>query len=266
MVNVDKLKFINNYVPKDGGTYQCKRLYERIFDGEFETSMNRLMLPDEELLNEALIASYDIFKVKDIFNRKFAGGGIVFNIVEKEKNGHTGYYAVVDVPEHLFGGRIKNEIIEFMKFCGYDRHAKEKRDNGMVSMFFTQRFQDEDCTEELRQKCRYLYHITSVENQEDIFRNGFVPSSRNMYFNYPDRVYVATGNNLNPRAERLLKAVWAAHGKKESVIIMIDLDKVPYNVKFYTDFDATESVFTCDNISPEAIAGVMPMDGAFGKR
>lgn len=254
---MEKVRFINGYIPKNGGTYQRRRLFEKVFDGEIYTAMNRGLCVDDGMLYEALIASYDIFKVKDIFNEKFIGDGYLFKVVKQEIDGHVNYCSVIEINKHVFGNEVKEKIIEFMKFCGYDRYGTDKTDGEVVKMYFKPRFQADDCTDELRKKCRFLYHLTSVGNKEKILAKGFVPKSENMYFNYPDRVYFVVGNNLSKEAFRLLQAIWRNHGKKESVIIMVDLEKVPDNVVFYTDFDAGESVFTHDNIGPQAVAGIM---------
>lgn len=265
MIDLEKMRFINNYKPKNGGLYKRGRLYEQLIDDMVCSSFNGGPKITEKMLEESLIASYDISKVKDIFERRFGiGNGIVFKVIERERNGHVVHYAMVGVPYKVLNNELKNEIISFMKFCGYSFDTKTKESGDAINLFFKPRFQTDDCTDDVRTRCRFVYHLTPASNFDKILKNGFVPKSENMLFSYPDRVYFFLGNNLKRKSLNLMKTVWKSHGSPEAVVLMVDLEKVPEDVIFRTDFDADEAIFTHDNISPYAIAGYKKFEELIG--
>lgn len=265
MADLEKIRFINNYEPKNGGTHKRGRLYEQLIDSMVCSSFNGGPKITEKMLDESLIASYDISKVKEIFERRFGiSDGIVFKVIERERNGHIVYYAMVSVPYKVLNNELKNGIISFMKFCGYSYDSKTKESGDAVNMFFKPRFQTDDSTNDVRKRCRFVYHLTPASNFDKILKNGFIPKSENMLFSYPDRVYFFLGNNLKRKSLNLMKAVWKSHGSPEAVVFMVDLEKVPENVVFRTDFDADEAIFTHDNISSDAIAGYKNFEDLIG--
>lgn len=54
--------------------------------------------------------------------------------------------------------------------------------------------EQEDDTEEIKDKCKVLLHLTPYYNVDRIMRFGLIPKNANLMYNYPQRAYMLTQN------------------------------------------------------------------------
>lgn len=144
-------------------------------------------------------------------------------------------------------------------------------------IIFERRFDDE-ISDEIRNSGQiYLYHISPTINTKKIITNGLIPKSKNMAFNYPDRIYLfgkeaeKYPNFLQEMCKMLLRASASAYYRKsgdidtarqdvlkrklnEFSVFRIDLDKLE-NIKIFEDpnIDGCVAYYVNDNIKPDCI-------------
>lgn len=212
-----------------------------------------------EDLNEGLIRTYPIdktisyvkyyFDLEDDKIKKINIYGIEYIVVE-----------ITDIGEN------RKLMEKAMNLCGYflsyQIPSREHKNN--IVMQFEPKYQ-EDITDELRQEERYLYHITPRYNLKDIKKSGLLPRAKNDFLKYPGRVYFIKGstdddNEILGMGYDLFDNNKSKGNKGNYAILLIDITKIPSDVKFYEDGSYPYGVFTYDNISSDCIVGVNYVD------
>lgn len=206
------------------------------------------IIDPNDYLDESLIMTYDIEKVKRIICRKF-------NIHESRvivSDGLVSIYLPFGTNKQLIGD-IKN----FMKQCGYYMDKEEPIVNSAISEYvlnFISSYGGDDVTSDIFENYDFLYHATPSVYVNRIMKYGLVPKSMNAEFKYPDRIYLSTRYDKN-----LFNSLGMVRKINNNIggtydVLRVDLDKIKGKVKLYKDKDYKFGVFTFDNISPEAIA------------
>lgn len=101
-----------------------------------------------------------------------------------------------------------------------------------------------------------LYHLTPVINARSILKNGIEPRNANDYLDYPPRAHFIKGNaplyQIAKFGHELFK-----HNKKafdgNYTVFRINMDKIPYTIKFYGDPRCEIGYFTKETVPPEGI-------------
>ena len=223
-------------------------------------NMDSLTEMDSFLLDEGLIKTYDIFKVKKSFLRKFGMMDYCFDIIKKN-DGDIDVYIPSITLEHDADANLIGDIVGFMRYCGYNK-SREVHRNGKIILVFEPMFGNK-VTEYVKDNFKVLYHASPKIVLDKIKKNGLTPRSKNAIFMYPDRVYCMKGisdKNLTPFQQRLVNGLKLTRKKdpdnpeenNEYVVITIDVSKLPDYTEFYSDPMSKESVFTYDTIPPQS--------------
>ena len=110
-----------------------------------------------------------------------------------------------------------------------------------------------------------LYHLTTCEKINSVLKMGLTPRSSTEYFNFKDRIYLATSkNSLTDLAIQksaisknslsdleLQKSVISR--KKCFIVLEINLNGVTDRIRFFRDPNFIEGIYTLENIPKNAI-------------
>lgn len=227
------------------------------FASKLSYANNDLINQKDEFINEGLIHTYDIEKVKDMVCRKFDLLPNQFHIEKRYDNN-----VITDICMIILKSDISNnfigEIKHFMQTCGYFEAFKKRYLKNNIVLTFEPRF-SKDISNEIKNKYENLFHATPTIYVEKILRNGLVPKNNNTLFFYPSRIYCMRGNNLSNSQINVLKNVQKQRlsnnhfDNNEYTILKIETSKLSDNIKFYVDPMAPDAIFTYDNIPPQAI-------------
>lgn len=259
---------INRILENNNQTLDYNDFIPSLDNSKFiENAINELTLYDKlSDLSEGLIKTYPIGKVVNIISNEFNLNEANFLITSKVQNNSKSIdLLTIILPKTVnkeFIGKVKSR----MEMCGYYLNKKPSIKNGEIIMVFAPKF-IENISDKIRERCRYLYHLTYDVYLNKIQRKGLIPSSKNTVFKYPDRIYLMLGNNLNSKQLEIFKILRFFRNKSNnqesnpnevgnSSILMIDLEKVPNNVQFFVDPMTCNAIYTTDNIPPTAIVGI----------
>ena len=208
-------------------------------------------------INEGLIRTYPIDKTIEYVKKSFPllGDDGIYK-VPNEQNG--GYNIMTVIPN--IGQNIEN-INKAMNFCGYHFSATVNRKHlNNVEYVFNQyeAKNTENSTDYIRKHERYLFHLTPSYNKEKIIKNGFSPKCKNEFLKFPSRVYFiraskVTKNDIVEFAKILDEHNHSKGNNHIYTVFMVDLNKIPKDVKFSIDNNYIHGVMTSDNITPESI-------------
>jgi len=108
----------------------------------------------------------------------------------------------------------------------------------------------------------FLYHICPRYVTEKIKKIGFVPKSKNNVFEYDPRIHFFFPNTPMENM-RLIRQQLDDNNKSNGNRHEYDLIKIkiPENVIFYKNIDCQFGIFTNENIKPEYIEDIKPIDG-----
>jgi hypothetical protein len=143
---------------------------------------------------------------------------------------------------------IERDMKQMGYFVGHYYKVKATDGTNWLQMQFEPKYQKE--LEIIKKRRLMLVHITPFKNIEDIRKKGFIPSSKNEFFSYPDRVYFYyCKNDLNELLQmvdyRYLSNGW---GDERYCTFLIDSSKVPNNVSFFADPNMENGIYTYDNV------------------
>ena len=121
-----------------------------------------------------------------------------------------------------------------------------------------------------------LYHITPYVNLNKIMSNGLEPKSNSKIAYHSERVYFLTDISNEQAIRNFISKLYVTSKKpdfiKEKYIILeIDLNRAPYTIdgyekppiRFFTDPNMKDAVFTMENIHPNAITPIKIVDIVF---
>lgn len=161
---------------------------------------------------------------------------------------------------------IEEGLVHAMDTCGY--HLGQKRvlpfsDGKFLILQFEAKHQ-ENIAEKLRTEETTLLHITPAYNRNSIVAIGLSPKAKNSLFNYPNRVYFLRGSTSIQRVIEIAKQLSNANQSKGNnqkyIVLRLDLERIPKETKFFFDPNYQFSVFTTENIRPEAIVDIQELD------
>lgn len=201
-------------------------------------------------LNEGLIQTYDpqqtVRYIKDYFNMSDD------EIYNTELN--TIIVSTSDINDEFL-----NKLDKAFNLCGYYKAITDKGDE-KIEIQYEPKYID-PIENVLRKKEHFLLHLSPTKYKEKILKNGFVPKSKNSTFDYPDRVYFLRESIPTKNLIEMLKVLSSKNKNSKYSIFKIDLNKIPLNVKFYSDLNYNEyGVFTYDNINANAIIKINDID------
>lgn len=160
---------------------------------------------------------------------------------------------------------IERDMEQMGYFVGYKTQITA--DNGTLwkHIQFEPIYQKE--LEIFKKKRLILFHISPFANFESIRQKGFVPSSKNEFLNYPDRVYFYAGKSdlkdfLDMVDSRYISTGW---GDEKYCIFLLDTSKIPNNVKFFADPNMENGIYTYDHIPYSAVFQEIVIDLHNGK-
>ena len=220
-------------------------------------------------LDEGLITSYDASTVARKVNQKF-DVSVYVDDVGDDSVGKVDVIGVL-IPSNLGKNEI-GAIKHFMSSCGYFKNKKETKVNGgEFYMYVFEPTFSKNVTELVRNRCKFLYHMTPKIFLSKILKNGLTPKGNDEdttdEYYYPDRVFLTLGNskpsannkelwNIRQSKNRKLKASSNPYVTDEYVLLKIDVSLLPETTTFYADPLTNNAVFTYDNIPPSSIIGI----------
>ena len=202
-----------------------------------------MVMDFETFISEGLIRTYPIDKMVDYIRKKYNFTDEEIDIERKSIMIDTS-----DVNKNV----LKN-IYQILNMGGYFKSFQI----GSVH-YFDKKF-DEEIFDELKKsgKVKYLYHVSPVENDLKIRSQGLVPKHKNRKYDYPERIYLLSDENLKNNEHFLFDFCNHLHNvQKYNVynIYRIDFQKLN-DIKLYVAPNAKDYVayYTNDNISPDLI-------------
>jgi len=265
---IDKIvrDVLQRYVDESTRGYAVHDIDEKACEDShsYVENMDEVTEMESFVLDEGLIKTYDIFKVKKAFVRKFGMMEYCFDIVKKN-DGDMDVSIPTITLEHDADANLIGEMVGFMRYCGYSK-SREVNRGGKTILLFEPMFGNK-VTEYVRERFNVLYHAAPKIVLDKIKKNGLTPHSKNAIFMYPERVYCMKGvsdNYLTQFQQRLVKGLKLTRKKdpdnpeekNEYVIITIDVSKLPGYIEFYSDPMSKESVFTYDTIPPQSFSKI----------
>ena len=207
-------------------------------------------------LNEGLIKSYPIDKVISYVKAYFQLDDKQIKKLERSNGVEEIIIYVPDIGDNI-------ELIKkAMTLCGYHLGhtiSSKKSDKELIRLQFEPSFQ-ENYSEELRKEEKFLYHLTPSYNVRSIQKIGLTPKHKNELFKYPSRIYLLRGSltdaEIKGIGQQLNKHNSSKGNDGKYTLIVLDLEKIPFDVNFYLDPNFVDGCYTTQNIPPNAIVGI----------
>lgn len=228
--------------------------------GHGYTMDNPMSIHMFENIDEGLMRTYSSKDViKFLYNQYDIHPSQIKTIDKKEGVS----YIKIQIPN--VGDNV-DEISHAMGVCGYylskpTRKELKTKINQWVSVQFEPRIRPDD-TKQIRKEESTLIHITPQYNLGKIKHIGFSPRSKNELFDYPSRVYFIRGSldmsKIIEIGQELSDNNPNEFHNGKYVLIKIDLNRVPDNIKFYIDTNYMDDtcIFTKQNIHPDVIIDI----------
>lgn len=158
---------------------------------------------------------------------------------------------------------INEQLIEEdMKKLGYFLSKKLEIVNVEGMDFQKMQFEpysqyQEDITDMVKTKFDILYHWTPSYCIEGIQREGLIPNHKNDVFNYPPRTYLMEGDSTDKQRLYLGRLLCAANNNPnnngEYALLVVDIEKIDNNIRFYYDPNSEIGIYTEQPISSDRI-------------
>ena len=221
------------------------------------TYENPITLYIGQHLSEGLLITYPIDKTIEYIRN-------YFNLPPSQVNKIKGNDGIGKIAVNFYNiGKNVELMSKAMDICGYYLAFPKENHipyNDWVRLEYEPKFQNEINTYLLNSE-EFLLHITPFYNVNKIKTIGFSPRYRNDMFNYPDRVYFIKGTtdrqSIQTLAENLSSVNKSIGNNGDYALIKIDLSNVPKNVRFYSDPNFINGVYTTDNIPPNVITDII---------
>lgn len=160
------------------------------------------------------------------------------------------YILIPDIGDNV------NKITADMDRMGYFLGQDFINGNGWRQVNYEPKEQ-EDNTEEIKEKFKVLLHLTPYYNVDSIMRFGLIPKNANLMYNYPQRVYMLTQNVTEDDFWNLGNGLSTANMDSRNtgiyILLKITLKKVPDDVKFFYDPNMPNAVYTTKGIPSECV-------------
>lgn len=242
-----------------------KRLYP--FDVDFSNPVEKFLFScdyTKPIITEGLIHTYPIEKTIDYVSRALKIDESCFDVNEGE-NGVKKIFVKINEDS-----TPKNLVIAAFEYCGYfhsvDKETRYCEDGIYTTLVFEPKHQKDDTSEILKNN-KHLYHISPRVFEGSILKRGLSPKSKNIYFKYPERVYLISEGcketyifNLawqiseSISYDNLWKNIDDANKNPYTwTIYEIDAAKLQDDIRVFKDPNWEYGIFTPDNINPSAI-------------
>jgi len=212
----------------------------------------------DKTLYEGLFRTYSINTLKKYVCNAFHFHEKQFQI--KEKNGIK--YAEI---YFFYSKETEDNIIRAMNLGGYfpaNKSIGKNSNQGIKKIVFEPKFQDE--LERKIKEYPYVYHITEKKNVPRIQHIGICPRSNSPIFNYPERIYLVNGDASEDTfftvAKMLSKAKYLNFDISRYCVLYLDTDKLPSDMRLFTDPNFPGGIYTYENIHPNAISKIRNFD------
>lgn len=118
-----------------------------------------------------------------------------------------------------------------------------------------------DVTNEIH-KLKYIYHISPAINYKSIKQNGFIPQNKNNIFNYPDRIYFLKDAEYINKSYfiEVIMELYNTNNMTKYLVYKLDVNKIPYKIKFQDDPNTEDGCFTYDNLSYKSVIDIIKID------
>lgn len=206
-------------------------------------------------LEEAHYATYPIDKTIEYIKKYF---DLPDEWVKKKIGLNDGERIVVTIP---IAGNNLEQLKKAMLLCGwyYAAPSEDKITPNQLQKIQFEPIIYSDDSKQIRSEETTLLHLTPYFNWGKIKHLGFSPRCKNGMFNYPDRVYFFRGStpieDIKNLASEMMSEEQRLRSEGRYVLITIDLNKVPDDIKLSLDQNYEYGVHTKDNIHPDAIIG-----------
>lgn len=162
---------------------------------------------------------------------------------------------VADIEENL--QMVNDDMDKAGYFLGFRKTLNIKGMQWQIVQF--EPMFEFDQTESLK-KYNIAYHWTPQYNLQSILDDGFIPKTINKGFNYPPRIYFLNGAAPNDEIMKLGENLCIVNKNLENdgnyVLIKINTEKIPENVKFYFDPSMPNAMYTIDPIPANVITDI----------
>ena len=217
--------------------------------------------PLSVMLSEGLIMSYPVDKTINYVKK-------LFNIPDNRIR-TRGDVILILANVSMHNMVVLNKLIRAMQLCGYFLSAPKmnvlrNRDGQKTTLQFEPKY-DHDVKDDILKGEKELLHITLSKNVEKIKSIGLTPSSKNKFFNYPERIYLLKGSipyeDIIDLAE-LLASVYNYNNKGEKrdydySVLHLDVNKLPDTIRLFPDSNyESYGLYTIDNIPPSVITKI----------
>lgn len=224
-----------------------------------------MILKFSEFIKEGLIQSVPIQKVAKILNKKFSNIKIDGNVNDDELY----YHSVLTITRKQSETKTAENPEDFKKWSN--------EPSGMLSIipklvpvldvlgwYISTKIKDDDTFVQkitvepkfdslLMFKPDTLYHITDIKNLDRIKKIGLIPKTKSKVLYHPARIYLADGHEI-----QYLAKGFEHEFDVDPIILKINLIKSKMNL--YIDPHCDNAYYTYDNIPPENIIDVLPVE------
>lgn len=220
--------------------------FERITEFSYGNPATRWVV---DLVNEGLIKTYP---VKDTVKYILKALGKVI----KTGTTYTNNTIEVILPE-----RYLDELDNCMMCCGYYKHKTPLYKQYGNILYAKAKYAPKFNRNQSLSDYEYLYHWSPKYLESKIKSNGFVPKSRNDYFQYPDKIHFLIDKLSNKQiydcGQLIANANLNEMNNGEYVLYTLDVNKIPPDLKFYIDNDwEGYSLYTYGNIPYDCVCNL----------
>lgn len=205
----------------------------------------------KEKLREGLIKTYPIQTARKYLQKLYDFDDsqlTIFkdNVIEKLR---------VVIPNKL---DFSNKIKKAMDLCGYfcSRTDNYPHVDGWIYLLFEPKHQEE--VNNYVRSMKHIYHVTPTKFLKKIQKIGLIPTFKNTFFSYPERIYFFI-EETHPQEIYSLRNQMRINDNEQYCLLIIDVNKIPENVNFFIDPNYEYGIYTPNNIPPQAIIEVYNM-------
>ena len=208
-------------------------------------------------LNEGLIKTYPSEQVEKFVREAYKLED--FQIEKVDKDGIVCFRFYLPLTDNN-----DEAITQAMDRLGYflsNSEDKSFQHNRIWRVYqFEPKFQPDE-TELILEENKFLCHVTPFYNKEKILTNGLVPKSKNLKYDYPDRIYLFSENLGERRIIGYAVSIWKTESSRRDVdrtegryaLFEVNTSKIGFNTVLHRDANLPGAVWTTNNIKPEAI-------------
>lgn len=237
--------------------FELGELSSMLYYNPIITALN---INESKLLNEAEYSTYPIETTIQYVSDALSIPLRSFNIINRRDN--VKFIRVIipnKKPKNEKEEHDKDKLDKAMHLCGYyvAKCKYYKGDERFLDITYEPKYIDE--ANNIVRSNKVLYHLSPLPYKGKILKKGFIPSSKNTQFTYPDRSYFFLGNVRKDEIKTwipVFRKYVEKYNNAPFCLYTIDVNKIPEDVTFYLDPNLKGGCYTADNISPYTIVSV----------